>query len=212
MALAAVIGFLIGFLGSMPVAGPIAVLVVSRGVDGRHRSGLSIAAGGALAEGVYACLAFWGFAEFLARYPVMIPVSRAVAVLVLTVLGVLFLRRKVTSQQAMPHRKEGWGGGFVLGFSITALNPTLIATWTAATTTLFSTGLVDFTPVTALPFGAGAIIGIVLWFGLLLALVRRFRKRFSPRTLNRVIQVMGGFVLVVAAWFAVMLVQGLLSG
>ncbi len=211
MALAAVIGFLFGFLGSMPVAGPIAVLVFSRGVDGRHRSGLSIAVGGAVAEGVYACLAFWGFAEFLARYPVMVPISRAAAVVVLTILGVVFLRRKVTTHQVPDHR-EGWGGGFVVGFSITALNPTLIATWAAATTTLFSTGLVDFTPVTALPFGGGAIAGIIVWFALLLHLVRKFRKRFSPHTLNRMIQVMGVFVLVVAAVFAVMLVRGLLNG
>lgn len=210
MALAAVVGFLFGFLGSMPVAGPIAVLVFSRGVDGRHRSGLSIAAGGALAEGVYACLAFWGFAEFLASYPIMVPISRAAAVVVLTALGVVFLRRKVTARPA-PDHKDGWGGGFVLGFTITALNPTLIATWAAATTTLFSTGLVEFTPATALPFGSGAIVGILIWFALLLQLVRKFRTRFSDQSLNRMIQVMGVFVLVIAAVFAVMLVQGLLT-
>ena len=210
MVVAAVVGFLFGFLGSMPVAGPIAVLVFSRGVDGRQRSALSVAVGGALAEGVYACLAFWGFAEFLARYPVMVPISRAAAVVVLTVLGVVFLRRKVPTKKE-PARRDGWGGGFVLGFTITAFNPTLLATWAAATTTLFSTGLVDFTPVTALPFGGGAIVGIIIWFAVLLQLVRKFRDRFSEQALNRMIHVMGVFVLVVAAWFFVMLVRGLLS-
>ena len=210
MAIAAVVGFLFGFIGSMPVAGPIAVLVFSRGVDNRHRSALWVAVGGALAEGVYACLAFWGFAEFLARYPVMEPISRAVAAVVLTALGVSFLRRKVRRQK-VDDRREGWGRSFALGFTITALNPTLIATWAAATTTLFSTKLVAFTPVTALPFGGGAIAGIIVWFALLLQLVKKFRSRFSEQTLNRVIQGMGVFVLVVAVWFAVMLVQGLFS-
>ena len=210
MALAALVGFLFGFLGSVPVAGPIAVLVFSRGVDGRHRSGMSIAVGGALAEGIFACLAFWGFAEFLARYPVMEPISRVLAVVVLTILGVTFLRRKVTTH-LHSDRKEGWGGGFMLGFSITALNPTLIATWAFATSTLFSTNLVEFTPIMTLPFGGGAIVGIVAWFTVLLQLVRKYRERFSEHTLNRVIQVMGVFVLVVAAGFAVMLVHGLLN-
>lgn len=210
MLIAAIIGFLFGFIGSMPVAGPIAALVFSRGIEGRFRSGLGVAAGGALAEGIYACLAFWGFAELLSEYPVMIHISRGVAVVVLTALGILFLRRKPQRREA-PHKRAGWGGSLALGFTITALNPTLIATWSAAATTLFSTGLVAFRSSLALPFGLSAIAGIVAWFSLLLWLVRRYRGRFSDRSLNRLIQVMGVFLLGVAVYFVVLLVRGLVG-
>jgi threonine/homoserine/homoserine lactone efflux protein len=44
------LGFAFGFVGSIPVAGPIAALVLSRGLEGRARSALSLAAGAALAE------------------------------------------------------------------------------------------------------------------------------------------------------------------
>jgi len=210
MLIAVLVGFFFGFVGSMPVAGPIAALVFSRGVDGRFRSGLSIAAGGALAEGTYACLAFWGFSELLASYPVMVPISRAVAVVVLTALGVIFLLRKPAARTA-PDKREGWGGGLALGFTITALNPTLIATWSAAATTLFSTGMVEFNSALALPFGLSACAGIVSWFALLLWLVHRYRGRFSDRSLGRMIKVMGVFLLGVAAYFVVLLVRGLLA-
>ncbi len=61
-------GFLFGFIGSMPVAGPIAGLVLSRGLQGRFASGANIAVGAALAEAAYACLAFWGFSTLLADH------------------------------------------------------------------------------------------------------------------------------------------------
>jgi len=212
MLIAVIVGFLFGFIGSMPVAGPIAALVFSRGIDGRFRSGLSIAAGGALAEGIYAFLAFWGFAELLAHYPVLVPISRAVAVVVLTALGIIFLRRRPRTKKAAPNKRaDSFGSSLALGFTITALNPTLIATWSAAATTLFSTGLVAFRSSLALPFGLAACAGIVSWFALLLWLVRRYRSRFSDTTLNRVIQVMGIFLLGVAVYFVVLLVQGLMA-
>ena len=209
MVVAALIGFLFGLIGSMPVAGPIAVIVFARGVEGRFRSGLAVGVGGALAETIYAFLAFWGFSAFLAQYPWVLPASRAVAAVVLTALGIAFLRRQELAAQAPP-AQESWGGGFVLGFSITALNPTLIATWTAAATTLFSTGLVAFRPAMALPFSLGATVGIVAWFGSLLLLVRRYRGRFSPASLTRLIRVFGVFLLLIGAYFGVFFVRSLL--
>lgn len=208
MAAAAIIGFLFGFVGSIPVAGPIAVLVLARGVENRPRSGFGIAAGGAVAEGIYAFLAFWGFTELLARHPVVLPISRGAAAVVLAVLGVGFLCRRMTSRPA-PERREGWGGSFVLGFTITALNPTLIATWTAAVATLFSTGLLRFERLIAIPFGASAVAGIITWFALLLGLVHRFRERFSEQILNKVLKGMGLVLLGLSAWFVVLLVTSL---
>ena len=122
----------------------------------------------------------------------LVPISRAVAVVVLTALGIVFLLRKPSAKKKAPDRRSSsFGSGLALGFTITALNPTLIATWSAAATTLFSTGLVAFKSSLALPFGLSACAGIVSWFGLLLWLVKRYRSRFSDETLNRVIKAMG---------------------
>lgn len=206
MLIALLIGFAFGFIGSMPVAGPIAVLVFARGVEQRFRSGLAIAAGGAIAEGIYAFFAFWGFSKLLGKYTFILPATRAVAAVILIALGILFIRKQPAKKDGPPP-KEGFGGGFLLGFTITALNPTLIATWSAAATTLFSTGLVSFDSSLAIPFGSGAMVGIVGWFALLLYLVRRFRGRFTEATLAKVIRAMGVFLLAIGGYFAYLFVR-----
>lgn len=205
MILAAIIGFLFGFVGSMPVAGPIAALVFARALQGRMKSGLHIAIGGAVAEAIYAALAFWGFAELLAEYPWVRQVSNGAAAVILTVLGVMFIRQDTAEPEAKAE-PEQTGSGLVLGFTITLLNPTLIATWTAAAAMLLSTGLVQFEGRHAIPFSLGALVGIVLWFVTLLKLVDHFRDRFSYASLARVIRVMGWGLLLIGAWFAWQLV------
>ena len=61
-------GLVMGFAGSVPVAGPINMLVFSFGLQGRLRSATLIALGGALPEAFWAGLAFWGFTALLERY------------------------------------------------------------------------------------------------------------------------------------------------
>src|ERR1700733_6137635 len=99
---AALIGFGLGFFGSMPVAGPIAVIVFGQGLEDRARNGLYLACGAAIAESVYAYLAFWGFSAFLTRYPWIEPTSRVAAAVLLTALGVHFYRRRPKPEGAPP--------------------------------------------------------------------------------------------------------------
>lgn len=202
--LAILFGFLFGFVGSMPVAGPIAALVLARAIQGRTRSGIAISAGAALAESAYAALTFWGLATLIARYPVIVPVSRGLAAVALVTLGVVLLGAKPPEPKDIPAR-ESWRGSFLLGFTITALNPTLVATWTAASATLAATGWLRLTPLLAIPFAASACAGIVLWFALLVRLVGRYQDRFRPSTLRRVLQGTGIALLGLGAWFGICL-------
>ncbi|OGQ77431.1 MAG: hypothetical protein A2289_16850 [Deltaproteobacteria bacterium RIFOXYA12_FULL_58_15] len=208
MLLALAIGFAFGFVGSMPVAGPIAVLVFARGLENRFVSGIWIAVGGAVAEGIYAGLAFWGFTELLARFPILLPICRITAAVVLTILGIVFVRRRSLheSKEVTPP-SDRWTGSFALGFTITALNPTLIATWSAAATTLVATGTLALDRTTAVPFGLAAAVGIVAWFCVLLFLVHQFRGRFSIQTLDKIVRAMGILLLVIAAWFVFLFIQ-----
>jgi threonine/homoserine/homoserine lactone efflux protein len=186
--LAALLGFCFGFIGSMPVAGPIAVLVFGRGLEDRARNGLFLASGAAIAESIYAYLAFWGFSAFLARYPWIEPTSRVAAAVILTGLGIHFYRKQPSAEGVTPPvRGVGNKRSFFLGLTITALNPTLIASWTAAVTTVYSLDIVSFDSSEALPFSLGAFTGIVSWFATLLYLLNRFRSRFSRGSLDRLV-------------------------
>ena len=205
MFLALLIGFAFGFFGSMPVAGPIAVLVLHLGLEHDPRHGLYVAIGGALAESLYALLAFWGLSAMLEHYPLVLPASKAVGAFILLGIGTLLMFRKasVALPEAPPQKRSGTKRSFFAGLLITALNPTFIITWTAAVAALHATGLLAMTRDQAVPFALGVSGGIVAWFTLLLWLVSRFRGNLSAAFLSRFMKVMGAILVVVGAWMAV---------
>jgi threonine/homoserine/homoserine lactone efflux protein len=209
--IAILLGFTFGFVGSIPVAGPISALVFSRGLQGRYRSGVFIAAGGGIAEAAYAFLAFWGFSAYLTRYAFIVPTSRALAAVILTALGISFIRAKNMEESSRTARGDTAWASFALGFTITILNPTLIATWTAAVTTLYSTGTLSFSTGLALPFALGTMVGIAGWFCLLLWLLHAYKDRFTFATLQKIVRVVGVMLVVTAIWFFVRFVQYLLG-
>ncbi len=211
MLLAALLGFVFGFLGSIPVAGPISALVVTRGIEGRNRAGLFIALGGGVAEAAYAFLAFWGFSTYLTQYPVIVPISRGGGAIVLLVLGIIFVRKRAEDATVDYAPRDSAWGNFALGAWLCLINPTLIATWSAVVTGLYSTEAVDFSSAQALPFAIGCGLGIAGWFVTVLGLIRRYRGRFSRELLAKVVRVMGLVLLVVASWFAWRFVQYFVS-
>jgi len=216
MLAASVLGFICGFIGSMPVAGPIAVLVFRRGIDGRFRSGAYLAFGAAIAESVYAYFAYWGFTELLSHHRWIEPVSRALAAVILIALGVRFIvsprRKNVDPAQELEKKGVGNKRSFFLGLTISAMNPALLATWPAfiALTSALITSLpglraVSFAPAHALSFAAGVLTGIVTWFLILLLLLARFRDRIADTTQDKFVRGMGVFLIVLGLYFGVQL-------
>jgi threonine/homoserine/homoserine lactone efflux protein len=202
-----VVALVFAFVGSLPLAGPIALLVVSNGVDGRYREAFKIALGAALAEGVYAFLAFFGFATLLARYQLVLPISQGVTAVLLGGLGARFIFFKVergTSREDRPQRAPFW-----VGLSISALNPTLLLTWSAVTTFLYSKQIVEFAPLLAVPFGAFAALGVALWGGMTVALLRRYGRHVPDVVLTWVVRAMGVVLICAGVWSGVALAKHL---
>ena len=77
MLFAALAGFVFGFIGSVPVAGPIAVLVLERSLAHRYSDAEGIAVGGAVAESAYAGAAFLGLGFLIKSYPIVLVGARA---------------------------------------------------------------------------------------------------------------------------------------
>jgi threonine/homoserine/homoserine lactone efflux protein len=196
------VAFVFGFVGSLPLAGPIALLVVSNGVSGRPKEALRIALGAAVAEGIYAFLAFWGFATFLARYALVLPISHGVTAVILCGLGARFLFFKLKVEEAKPG-EETKAGRFWVGFSVAALNPTLLATWGAVTTFLYSRQLVQFTGLLAIPFGVSAAAGIAAWGLMVVVLLKRFKNDIPRSSLVWIVRSMGVVLIGVGVWSGV---------
>ena len=115
-----------------------------------------------------------------------------------------FARRRSTTdtERPPPDPRVGNKRSFFLGLTITALNPTLIATWTAAVAMLHSLDIVDFDAERALPFSLGVYAGICAWFALLLFLLARHKHRLEGATIDRAVRVMGLLLIALGVVFA----------
>jgi threonine/homoserine/homoserine lactone efflux protein len=183
------VALVFAFLGSMPLAGPIAILTLSRAASGRYAEALRIGLGAALAEGIYAGLAFWGFATFLPRHKLLVPISQASTSVLLVALGVRFMFWRPPAEKADP--RENRAGTAFLGFSISAFNPTLLVTWTAVVAFLYARGVEQRSGIVAIPFGASAAIGVAAWFACLVKLLHVFKSKLPIRAFRWVIRTMG---------------------
>jgi threonine/homoserine/homoserine lactone efflux protein len=207
---ATLVGFLFGFIGSMPISGPISLLVFHRGLHARYRDGWAIGLGGAMAEGIYCGLAIYGFTVLLEGFMFLEPFAKGMGILLLGALGFYFMLGHQVNREESPRAQRptsSWMGQFVVGFSVAALNPTLIFTWSVTAAMLYS--LADFPLHTheLIAFATSVVIGIAAWFAMLLALLRRFRGNFSLATLQKVIRGVGAALVGTSVVIAVLLLS-----
>lgn len=192
------IGLLMGMAGSIPVAGPATALVVGLGLERRTRTAALVGLGSALPEGVWACLALWGFAALVERHAWIEPVAQSITVLLLLAIGTLLIVRAgqpavVTSGDSTP--ENGAVRSLLFGLSLTGLNPTLIVNWAAAIALIYSLGLLEPTPELAIPFGVGVTMGIVAWFAIVLRLLHQHHGRISARGRTITMRVIGALLM-----------------
>ncbi|MDB4942471.1 MAG: hypothetical protein JWP97_2005 [Labilithrix sp.] len=201
------IAFVLGFVGSMPLAGPVSVMVVSRAAMGRFGDALRVAMGASIGEGLYAGLAFFGFAALVARYSAAVPISRGVTAVVLLVVGIHFVRWKPKETDDGKVRRSS--SAFLLGLTASLVNPTLLVTWSAVTTAIYARQIVTMTSILAIPFGLAAGAGIGTWNVVLVAILRRYQNRFPQKAVTYFVRGMGVLLIAIALWSAVDLVRKL---
>lgn len=193
-----------GFFGSVPLAGPIALMVLSRAARRKFDEARRIALGAAIAEGIYAGIAFWGFATFLANHESVVPVSHATTAVLLVALGARFVFWQPVERT---DRSEIKAGTALVGFSVSALNPTLLLTWSAAVAFIYSKGLGNQPAVVAVPFGASAAAGVGGWFACFVALLRKYEGRLPRTAMTWTVRVMGLVLVGLGMWSGVQLAR-----
>lgn len=194
------LGVALGFVGSIPAAGPLLLLVVAAGFQGQRRRALALALGGALAESLYVALAFWGFGGFFARHAELAAGLRWASAALLLALGALLLRKRTAPRDT---RRGEQARGFATGFLLVATNPAFLATWSVVAGVLYANGWLA-ADVRRVPWlAAGAFAGVVLWFAVVAALAARYRERFDAPLLDRAVRVLGGALLALGLWVLV---------
>ena len=199
MLVALAAGFALAFVGSVPIAGPVSALVLSRAIDQRHKEAIAIAVGAAFGEAIYAFLAFFGVGMLFARFPWVGSASRSVAGAALAFVGLMLIRMKPAASQSVGQRVHA--RHLVLGFGMTALNPTLISTWSAAAAIVYASGLGPFTRLDAGPFAFGVVAGVASWFTCLVWIVDHGKRSLTRPLLQSIVRVTGGALVVLGLAF-----------
>jgi threonine/homoserine/homoserine lactone efflux protein len=126
-----VTGLLAGFIFSMPIAGPISILITSNALKGRMRYCILVSIGAFIADFTYVFIAVFGLTKLYSFYKPAIPYIFALGSLFSFYLGYKIIRTKIDIEnfEDKSHlnekiQKRG-KGGFFTGFMINFLNPTL---------------------------------------------------------------------------------------
>lgn len=217
MLIAILVGLAIGFFGSIPLAGPVGVLVLHRAFQARWREALGVGMGASLVEGLYAGLALIGVATLIGNQPIFVPIAEAVIAGLLSLLGLHFLcspprlsRSSVSEQDTvgLGRRRRG----LLLGVTLSAANPNIITAWISIATLMTASGWLDGQPLHALSLGLAVAGGGILWFSLLLTLLARAHGRMSTALTQLLSRIMGLVLLLCACWAAVRLALRACSG
>lgn len=187
---------LMSFFGSMIPTGPIALIILKRGLHGQNLGALSLASGAAIAEAGYALLAYLGINFALSRYAPQAFILQILAggILIVFAIVCIFDCRAHPSKKS---KREYPGTNFLLGLSIAGLNPTFLVTWAGAVTAARGAGLIS--DLHAAPaFALGVVLGPVLWFWILIRVLNHHAGRLSPETLRIVEKALPVVLLILA--------------
>jgi threonine/homoserine/homoserine lactone efflux protein len=150
-----IVGLIVGFIFSMPIAGPISILVTSNALKGRIKYCNLATLGASFADFVYVFAAVYGLTKFYAAYKPFIPYILLIGTFFLLYLGYKISKTKVDLEH-IDDKKQLSGkvkkerSGFWTGFLLNFLNPTLFLGW-------LSSSFIVISVVAALGFNTGGL-------------------------------------------------------
>jgi threonine/homoserine/homoserine lactone efflux protein len=127
-------GLIVGFVFSIPIAGPISILVTSNAFKGRLRYCNMATIGASVADFVYVFIAVFGLTKLYSLYKPAIPYILLVGMLFLFYTGYKIIHTKVDLEHIEDKNLIGKikikdKGGFYTGCITNLLNPTLFIGW-----------------------------------------------------------------------------------
>lgn len=130
------IGFAIGFAFSVPVAGPVSIMITANALRGKKGFCLRVNAGAALVEFLYVFAGIYGLTRLFALYYPFIPYILIAGSLFLIYLGYNISRSRldveIVEKKNISAKRNRRPGGFITGFLLNLFSPTLFVGWLTA--------------------------------------------------------------------------------
>jgi threonine/homoserine/homoserine lactone efflux protein len=126
-----VAGLIAGFIFSMPIAGPISILITSNALKGRQRYCNLVSIGASIADFTYVFIAVFGLTKLYSLYKPAIPYILCAGSIFFLFLGYKIIKTKIDIEHLEDKShladkiKKKEKGAFYTGFMINFLNPTL---------------------------------------------------------------------------------------
>ncbi len=211
---AALTGFLSGFLLSVPV-GPVNLTIVNEGARRGLVWALLIGFGAVAMEVIYCALAFTGFASLFTGIGVKRVMELGSFVFMLY-LGIRFLRvRTVAMPGGMEEQikvKVNPQAAFAIGFVRVFANPGVFLFWIILAANFISREWVEPTWPGKLSCVAGVAGGTSVWFSGLSYAVSRGHGKFTEKTLLRMEHFSGICMLILAAIHGIYMIWRMAEG
>ncbi|MBK6914390.1 MAG: LysE family transporter [Ignavibacteriales bacterium] len=136
------IGFFAGFLFSIPVAGPINIIITSNALGGRLRYCLRTAIGSSIIEFFYVMIIVYGISALYNLYQPLIPYLLFFGSIILILVGLRMLKMKlnfdnVDTEKVISDKIKN-KGGMRTGIFVNLTNPSLFLGWLTSTFIIFS--------------------------------------------------------------------------
>ena len=151
-----VAGLIAGFIFSMPIAGPISILVTSNALKGKLKYCNLLTIGASLADLFYVFIAVYGLTRFFSVYKPVIPYITGFGSLFIIFIGYRIFRTKIDLENLddkiniSGKISSNANGGFYTGLLVNFLNPTLFFGW-------LTTSFIIISIVSSLGFNTGGM-------------------------------------------------------
>lgn len=187
MSLFIIKGILIGLLFGMP-AGAVGAMTVQRTLKYGLKAGLLTGLGSSVADCLYACVGAFGLtliSDFLFQYQSIINLAGGGLILGM---GIRMLQMKNDKTKNIPD-STGRIRMFASSFAVGITNPAAILTF------LFAFSWFGINGQTGLEEGIGLVcgvfIGTYIWWGFLVVVTSKLKKRSKKRSLQKMNQIFG---------------------
>jgi len=131
-----IVGFIAGVVFSVPVAGPVSIIIVSKALEGKLRFCQRTAIGAAIVEFFYVFVVVYGIAALYSYYQPFVPYLLMIGAIIVVMVSIKIIRRQIDLEsfdttEIITDKIEN-KGGMRTGIFINLTNPSLFIGWLVA--------------------------------------------------------------------------------
>ena len=195
--IAFVVGFVIGFLTSIPI-GPINIAVMMKGLSNKTGQGLMIGAGSGWMDFVYCAAAMFGISSFNSnpKVDLVFKIASFVIFLFIGIKTTFFKLPEAKNPRSV--ESPGFKRYFLLGIILYLSNPSFIAYWITVAGIMHGYHILTVSSYNNLLFAIGTGVGTTAWFFTLLELVEKQKMKLDKAKIEKITRGFGVILLIIS--------------